>query len=112
MAFTDQKYIAKQGVSAVRQASGGLWALHQTTDQYRAWKFWQHEQFGKRFFHEWITVWSEWPPTTQSGADAVAAAISEIRESKYQAEKSPIGGDPVQRHPKPWAGYIPKAEPV
>lgn len=92
----------------VRQGDAGLWAVRYPSDQWRAWQYWLRVAFEKRFFPDWLTVWSEWPPTTQEAADRVAAAISDLRDSKFGTEKSPIGGRPVPRRPSPWDGHIPK----
>lgn len=96
----------------IKTGPDGWVALNHLTPNYRAWKYWLHEEFGKQFFPEWITVLGEWPPTSQAGADAYAIALSDTRDSKYQKEQSQIGGPAVPRHPKPWDGYVPKESPI
>jgi len=91
----------------IKIGSNGLVGLHEKTPNYRAWKHWLQSEFGKRVFPEWLTVLGEWPPTTQEGADTFACHLSDIRDSKYLKETSPIGGRAVPRHPNPWTGYLP-----
>lgn len=93
----------------IKTGADGLVGLNWETQNYRAWRHWLIEEFGKTFFPEWITVTGEWPPTTQAGADAFAEHLSNIRDSKYQKEQSIIGGRAVPRHPKPWSGFVPPA---
>lgn len=93
----------------IKIGSDGWVGLNEQTPNYRAWKHWLSKEFGKEVFPSWITVQGEWPPTTQDGADGYARALSEIRDSKYLKETSPIGGKAVPRHPAPWSGHIPSA---
>lgn len=81
-----------------------LWGVRRGSPQWSAWVNWYFSEFRKTYFPEWLTVLFEWPPTTASGADAVAQWLSDIRDSKYQKDPSNIGGDPVPRHPAPWNG--------
>jgi len=88
---------------------GELWALHESTDQYRAWKCWLQLQIGVKYFGEWQTVTDEWPPMTQITADKFAQWLSDIRDEVDQEKGCKTIGKPVPRHPEPWDGYIPPA---
>lgn len=91
----------------IKLGTDGLVGVHESTPNYRAWARWLALEFGKRVFPTWLTVIGEWPPTTQEGADGYAVFLSDIRDSRYQKESSPIGGSAVPRHPAPWDGRVP-----
>jgi hypothetical protein len=99
MAFADAKH---NGALVSLNEHTGLWALHESTGQYRAWKAWLTKEFGITGFSRWITANYEWPPTSQLGADKYAEYLSALRDEN----KNPI---PVPRHPDAWNGIIPPA---
>lgn len=86
---------SKQGV--FKNDTEGLWAIKVGTPQFDAWHEWLYVEFRKRWFGEWLTLPTQWPPTTQRGADTFAEWLSKIRDEV----KSDI---PVPRHPTPWHG--------
>ncbi len=83
----------------------GLVGLHSSLPQYRAWKHWLTEVFQKRYFPDWITVTSEWPPTTSAAAREFAEWLSSIRD-EIKVTKG------VPPHPDPWTGFVPPAPPA
>lgn len=99
MAFSDAK-----DLGMVRRGEDGLVGLHHSLPQYRAWAYWLAMEFNKLALPgKWLTVNSEWPPQTASGAAGYAAWLSGIRDES----KVTLG---VPRHPKPWDGHIPHAD--
>lgn len=97
MAFADSLEV---GAHVSFNETTGLWALHESTGQYRAWRAWLGKEFGVRGFGKWITSNYEWPPTSQLGADRFAVFFSQLRDEN----KNPT---PVRRHPNAWDGRIP-----
>lgn len=78
-----------------------LWAVHITTPQYWAWKHWLSDQLGyDRLVHSnWLTVWSQWPPTSMAAACRVAQRISDMRDELRDLR-------PVPRRPEAWDGVV------
>src|ERR1044071_3969852 len=81
-----------------------LWVVSTPSPQWAGWVHWYKNEIGKKFFPDRMTVLSEWPPSTQEGADLTAKWLSDIRDSKFGKDPLPIGGAPVPRHPRPWTG--------
>lgn len=100
MAFADSK---TAGAFVSFNDKTGLWALHETSGQYRAWRAWLNKEFGVRGFSRWITATSEWPPTSQLGANRYAEFLSGIRDENKNPE-------PVPRNPNAWDGRVPQPE--
>lgn len=102
-----------KGESVRHNERENLWALKRGCLQYDSWANWYHFEFGKIYFPLWLTVPMEWPPTTSAGAETVAKWLSDIRDSKFGADKSPVSTTPVPPHPKPWDGakFLPKSPP-
>lgn len=100
MAFADSK---QNGALVSYNEREGLWALHESTGQYRAWRAWMAKEFGVCGFSRWITAIYEWPPTSQMAANRCAEHLSSIRDEN----KNPT---PVPRHPNAWNGVVPPAE--
>ena len=92
---------------AVRQV-GELWALREDSGQFRAWKYWMQLEFGIRFFGKWLTVTTEWPPTSQLGADRYAQFLSDTRDAVDKEKGCKTVGRPVPQHPAAWNGHIPE----
>jgi hypothetical protein len=85
----------------IKYGKDGLIGIAARTPQYRAWKYWLTLEIGKVGFSDrWLTVTSEFPPQTASGACSYAAWLSGVRDS---AEVT----SPVSRYPRPWDGHIP-----
>lgn len=100
-------FIEQENKRGVREnKTAGLWALREGTDQYEAWRGWLILEIGKRAFTQWMTVPTQWPPTTQRGADIFAEWLSGIRDSHYAKETMPVSQTPVPRHPRPWHGEL------
>ena len=92
------------------QTPNGEWKVRVGSEEYRAWKYWLGEAFGKLFFPEPVmVVWFKWPPQTPETASEVASIISGVRDDTFRNEKRPIGGRPVAKNPLAWNGYIPPA---
>lgn len=89
-----------------KKGASGLFAVDWATNfvQWMAWREWYHEEFGKIFFPQTLTVLFAWPPTSGQGAFAVSSWLKEIREA-VEREPSKAGGGPcaaVPEHVAPW----------
>lgn len=86
--------------------NSGLWAVSRRTPQWDAWTGWLHVEFGYRLVPDHWTVPTQWPPTTQRGADTFAQWLSDIRDQPFGTDKTGCNPTPVPRHPKPWHGEL------
>lgn len=91
---------ARAGVNENKKT--GLWALHCSTEQFWAWNSWMNWALGYSGHPhgKWLTVWGQWPPTTQAGACKVAQAISDMRD-ELKINRA------ITRAPEPWDGTVP-----
>jgi hypothetical protein len=96
----------------IKPKDGQLWAVSWRDNyvHWMAWATWLFENFDKRFFPEWITVWDEWPPNDPSLAALVAKDIGDWRE---EARKDPKlrGGwklNPATPSPRLWDDWPPQ----
>lgn len=88
------------------KGTSGLYAIDWATNfvHWLAWREWQHEEFGKRFFPQRLTVLFAWPPTSGQGAFAFGSWLSEIRK-EVENESTKRGGGAckaVPDHVAPW----------
>jgi hypothetical protein len=107
--------LAGDGKSALvmQNETQNVWAVGYGSQQWAGWVNWYHYEIGKNSFPKWLTVPTEWPPTTEEAAASVAKWLSDIRDGKFGKDIFPCSRIPVRARPSPWSGAksIPPSPP-